>query len=118
MLRHLGKLPLEAFHGAALGKLIRHANSIEDRAIVRRAVPDDAHPAHAQQRRAAVLPVIQPAPEVVKGLPREQRAHLRRHRPRQRLAQHVAHKAAHALAGLQRHVAHKAVAHNHVGLAR
>ena len=61
--------------------------------------------------------VIEPAAEFVEGLPRQQRAHLRGDRARERLAQHIAHKAADALAGLQRHVAHKAVADNHVGLA-
>ena len=75
---------------------------------------DDAHPAHAQQRRTAVLPVIQSAAEFVEGLPRQQRSHLCGYGAGQRLAQHVAHKAANTFAGLQRHVAHKAVAHNHV----
>ena len=61
--------------------------------------------------------VIQPPAKVVERPPRKQRAHLGRHRAGQRLAQHVAHKPAHAFAGLQRHVAHKAVADDHVGLA-
>ena len=64
--------------------------------------------------RAAVLAIIQAMAEFVEGLAREQRAHLRGDGAGERLAQHIAHKAAHALAGLERHVAHKAVADNHV----
>ncbi len=61
---------------AAHGKLVSHANAVEDGAVVRRAVADDAHAAHAQQRRAAVFAVIQPPAEFVERLPRQQRADL------------------------------------------
>ena len=71
-------------------------------------------PRTPKQRRTAVFAVIEAAAEIVECPPREQRTHLRRHGARERLAQHIAHKTTHAFACLQRHVAHKAVAHNHV----
>ncbi len=51
----------------ALAELVGHANAVEDGAVVRGAVADDAHAAHAQQRRAAVFAVVQAAAEIVEG---------------------------------------------------
>src|ERR1035438_10602209 len=101
--RTAGKLGLDALVGSGLGKLVSHANAVEDGPAVRGAVADDAHSAHAQQNRPAVLGVVQPAAEVVEGPPREQRSHLRGDRAGKRFAQHFAHKASDSLAGLERH---------------
>ena len=61
--------------------------------------------------------VVEAAAKVVEGAARQQRAHLRRDGVSERVAQHVAHKAADAFAGFERHVAHKTVADDHVGVA-
>ena len=116
-LRVAGEPLLDALGGAALGELVRHADAVEDGAVVGGAVADDADAAHAEQGRAAIFAVVEAAAELVEGAAGEQRAHLGGHGAGKRLAQHFAHKAAYALAGFERHVADKAVADDDVGQA-
>ena len=110
-----GKLFFNAPGGAGLGELVGDANAVEDGAIVGGAVADDADAAHAEQRRATVFAVVEAAAELVEGLAGEQRAHLGGDGAGERLAQHIAHKAAHALTGFEGHVADKAVADDDIG---
>ena len=78
---------------------------------------DDAHAAHPKQRSAAVLVVVQSPTEVVESLAAQHRPHLGGDGAGKRLAQQVAEETPDALAGLERHVAHKSVADNHVRMA-
>ena len=52
----------------AVGKLHGHAHRVLDRVRVRRTVADDAHALQSQQRRAAVLGVVEALLEIGKGL--------------------------------------------------
>ncbi len=100
-----------------LGELGGDADAVHDRLLVRRAVADDADAAHAEQRRAAVLGVVEALLEVVEGLAREQRADLRGDGGLERLAQQRADQFGGALAGLEGDVADEAVADRDVGVA-
>ena len=71
----------------SLGELSGDADAVHDGALVGAAMADDADAAHAEQRSSAVLGVVDALLEVVKGLAAEQRAHLRRDRGLQALAQ-------------------------------
>ena len=82
-----GKLLLQPLVDTGLGKLGRHADTVVDGAVIRGAVIHDANAAQAQQRRAAVLGIVEALLEVVERLARQQRAYLRGDGGVQRLAQ-------------------------------
>src|SRR5216683_668918 len=44
----------------SLGKLRRHANPVHDRLLIRRPMPDDAHPPHPQQHRTPLSQYHEP----------------------------------------------------------
>ena len=84
---------------------------------LRAAVADDADPAHAQQRRAAVLGVVEPLLEIGEGGLGEHVADLARDGGLQGFLQHALDHVHQAFADLQSHVADEAVADDDVGLA-
>ena len=84
----------------------------------RAAVTDDAQARDAEQRRAAVLRIVDALAEAPERPPRQQVAHLARERALQLLAEQLLDHLDQALAQLQRDVAGEAVAHDDVGLAR
>src|SRR6266567_8007128 len=116
-MRPPGKFLLDLFVSPGFGELVGHADAVIDGVVIRGSVTDDAHATHTQQHRAAVFGVVEAPAELVEGLPRKQRPHLGRDGAGERFPQHVAHKTANALAGLECYVAHKTVADNHVGVA-
>src|SRR6185437_5523194 len=81
-----GEFVLDQFQSAGAREFVSHANAVVDGIVVRGAMADNTHPAHAQQRSAAVFGVVQAAAEFVERAPRQQRAHLRRYSARERLA--------------------------------
>lgn len=62
---------LDALVGAGLGELIGNSDAVEDCLVVGRSVADDAHTAHAKQRCATILRVIQAAAEIIECAARE-----------------------------------------------
>ena len=78
---------------------------------------DDGDAGDAEQRRAAVLRVVDAAAEAPERPPRQQRADPHRERARQLLAQQVLDDLDEPFADLQRDVAGEAVADDHVGVA-
>ena len=57
---------------SALGELRRHSDRVLDRVRVRRSVGDEAYALHPQQRRAAVLRVVETLLEIGECAAREQ----------------------------------------------
>ena len=92
-----GKLLLQPLVDTSLGELSRHPNTVIDGAIIGRAMVHDANPADSQQRRTAVLGIVQALLEVVECFTRKQRTDLRSDGGIQRLAQQIAHQAGQTL---------------------
>ena len=82
-----GKLLLQPLVDTGLGELSRHADTVIDGAVIGGAMIHDANPAQAEQRRAAVLGIIEALLEVIEGCTRKQRTHLRGDGGVERLAQ-------------------------------
>src|ERR1700730_13761018 len=67
-----GKFLLQALVDTSEGKLSRYPDTVIDGAIIGRAVIHDAYSANSQQRRTAVLGVVQTFLEVVECFARKQ----------------------------------------------
>src|SRR5437763_15510143 len=78
----LADAALDARERAVLGELLHVADGVAHGARVRAAVADDDDAANAQKRRAAVLGVVEPLPQVLEGGARQHRARLRDDRRR------------------------------------
>ena len=101
------------------GKSRGHANGILHGVGVRTPMADHANAAHAQQRRAAVFRVINRLLDPLESASRKQIAQLRNHRNYcidLRSNSKICN--ASAFANLQRDVADKAVADDHIHVAR
>ncbi len=77
-------------------------------------MPDHANAPHAQQRRAAVLRVINRLSQRLEGTFRKHSAHLGNQRAVHGLAQQAKNLKRQAFANLQRDVAHESIAHDHI----
>src|SRR2546423_593926 len=62
----LGDAALDALKRAVFGKLFDVANRVANRARVRASVPDDDDLLNAQERRSAVLRVVEPLLQILK----------------------------------------------------
>ena len=80
-------------------------------------MPNHANAAHAQQRRAAVLRVINRLTQGLEGAFRKHSAHLRNQRTVHGLPQQPKNLERQAFANLQCDVTHESVAHNHIHIA-
>ena len=96
---------------------MRHGDGVADGLRRRAAVADDAQPGDAEQRRAAVLRVVDALAEPPERAPRQQVADLARKRALQLLAEQRPRPSRPALRSLQHDVAGEAVADDHVGVA-
>src|SRR6267143_2358472 len=95
-----------------------HANRVFHGVGVRTAVTDHADAADTQQRRAAVLRVVDRLSKRLEGAFRKHCAHLRKDGSVQRLFQQAENLKRQSFANLQRDVSHESVAHNHVHVSR
>src|SRR5919205_3794706 len=84
----LGDAALDALLRAVLGELLHVADGVADGKRVRAAVPDDDDLPHAEERRAAVLGVVEPLLQILERGPGEHRAGLRDDRRRELALDH------------------------------
>src|SRR5688572_26713978 len=98
-------------------EVARDAHGVLDRLRVGAAVADDAAAVDAEERRAAVLGVVDALLEVVHRPLEHQRADLARRRPGELGAEHLADHLAEGLAGFEDDVADEPVADHDVGVA-
>ena len=108
-------LLLDLLVEAGAGKFRGHANRVLDGGAVGRAVTDDGDALESEQRRSAVLGVVEALLEVLEGRTRQQIAHLAGDGGVQRLLENGAHRLDQSLADLERDIAHKAIADDDVG---
>src|SRR6266850_553001 len=108
------ELLFDLFVHARAGQPRSHANRVFHGVGVRTAVTDHADAADTQQRRAAVLRVVNRLSQRLEGAFRKHRAHLRKDGSVQRLFQQTENLKRQAFANLQRDISHESVAHNHV----
>src|SRR5208283_1779619 len=101
----------------AVGELHGHSHRVLDGVRIGRPMADDAYTLNTQQRRAAVLGIVEALLEIGEGLAREQKSDLAADGRLQRLLEQEAHRLDHAFGDFQRDVADEAVAHQHIGLA-
>src|SRR5947208_667211 len=101
----------------APGEFSGNTNRILDSVSVGDAVADEGDAAHSQQGRAAEFRIVEPFLEIVEGTAGEQKSELARDRSIQRFLQHHAYGLHQAFGDLQRHIAHKTVAHDHIEAA-
>src|SRR5689334_8917574 len=77
-------------------------------------MPDDDQPGDTNQRRAAVLRIIEPPAESPERATGQQITNLTRKRPPQLVTEQRLHCLDETLAGLEHHVAGEPVTHHHV----
>src|SRR5467141_4501551 len=102
---------------ARAGESRRHTDGVLHGVGVRTPVRDHANAAHAQQRGAAVLRVINRLSQRLEGAFRKHPAHLRNQRTVHGLPQQAENLKRQAFANLQRDVAHEAITHDDIHVA-
>src|ERR1700730_1555731 len=112
------ELLFDLFVHARAGESRSHANRVFHGVGVRTAVANHADASDTQQRRAAVLRVINRLSQRLEGAFRKHRAHLREDGSVQRLFQQTENLKRQAFANLQRDIPHESVADNDVHLSR
>src|SRR5216117_2999167 len=85
-----------------------------ERSRAARAMADEAHAAHAEERSGAVSLPVDPGAEAMERAAHEQRAEHRQRVALDLVAHRAAEEAGRALGGLEEHVAGEAVGHDHV----
>src|SRR5579863_2448270 len=103
------QLLLNLFVDTLFGEFRRYANRILDGIGIRRSVSDEANALHAQQRRSAVLGVIQAFFEISKRAARKQIPDLAGDRSFERFFEGIANQVGYAFGNLQRDIAHETV---------
>src|SRR5205807_6149394 len=102
---------------ARAGQPRGHANGVLDGVGVGTAMPDHANAAHAQERRAAVLRIINRLSQGLEGPLRKLPAHLGNQRAVHGLPQQPKNLERQAFANFQGDVAHEPVAHDDIHVA-
>src|SRR6266849_577020 len=102
---------------ARAGESRGHTDGVFHGVGVRTPMPDHANTAHAQQRRAAVLRVINRLSQRLEGAFRKHPAHLRNQRAVDGSAQQAKNLKRQAFANLERNVANESIADDHVHVA-
>src|SRR5882724_131464 len=113
-----GELLFNFLVHARAGKSRSHANGVFHGVGVRTPMTDHTNAADAQQRRAAVLRIINRLPQRLESSLRKHSPHLRKERTIDRLPQQPKNLKRQAFANLQRDVADKAVADDDIHAAR
>src|ERR1700688_345554 len=94
------------------------ANSILNSVGIGSPVADDAHTAHAQQRRAPIFGVVDGLLQTLQRSTRKKKSHLRCQRTLYRLFQQTKNFQRQSFANFKRDVTDKPVAHNHIHNSR
>src|SRR5260370_23554318 len=102
---------------AGAGQPRGHADGVFHGVGVRTSMPNHANAAHTQQRRSAVLRVVNGLLQPLEGPLGEQRTHLRKDGTPQRLPEQPKNRNRQPFANFQRDVSHETIANDHVDVA-
>src|SRR5579872_543854 len=112
------ELLFDFFVDARAGKTRSYANGVFHGLGVRTAVANHANAADPQQRRAAILRVIDRLPQALQGAARKEKSNLRGQRALDGLLQQSENLYGKTLADFQGDIADESVTHDHVHVSR
>src|SRR5664279_1901673 len=102
---------------SAPDEFVGRPNGVAHGLRIRAPVPDETGPVHAEERRPAVLAVVEALLEGTEGVLREQEAHRRLKAAGDLLFERLLHKVREALGDLEDDVPREAVRYDHVDVA-